>query len=78
MSLNKEYEYFNTNRGLLVKKYRGKFIVIKNQNVIGAYGSEEDAYSTTVKEHSLGTFLIQKCLPEAEIPPQIFHSRVII
>ncbi|MDP3724613.1 MAG: hypothetical protein Q8R11_03195 [bacterium] len=76
-NLDKEYQYFEDNRAALLKQYRGKLIVIKGKGVIGAYDSETEAYEDTVKKHKLGTFLIQLCLPDKEIPPQVFHSRVI-
>jgi len=74
--LKKELQYYIDHQDELVKKYNGKFIVIKNQKVIGIYDSETDAYFTTQKEHELGTFLIQHCTPGKESYTQTFHSRV--
>jgi len=76
-SLNKEYQYFENNRLELLKKYRGKFIVIKADKVVGSYDNEVQAYIGSIKSHKPGTFLIQLCLPDKEIPTQVFHSRVI-
>lgn len=76
-NIDAEYKYFEDNRQELLKKFRGKFIVIKQSKVIGSYDSEADAYSETIKLHKLGTFLIQLCLPDKDLPPQVFHSRVI-
>lgn len=59
--LHDEFLYFINNQDELVRRYRGKYIVIKGQTVIGEYRSEWDAYSETQKKHELGTFLIQKC-----------------
>ena len=75
--LDKEYQYFEENRDFLLKWHRGKFIVIKKDKIIGSYDSEAQAYADTIKKHKLGTFLIQLCLSDKEIPPQVFHSRVI-
>ena len=75
--LEKEFKYYLNNQKELVKKYKGKFIVIKNQMVIGDYGSEMNAYNETLKEHELGTFLIQHCLPGEESHTATFHSRVV-
>jgi hypothetical protein len=74
--LEKEFEYYLDHQGELVKKYGGKFIVIKDCKVIGAYESELEALSETCKEHTLGTFLVQKCEPGSENYTQSFHSRV--
>ncbi len=75
--LEKEFKYYLDNQGKLVKQYNGKFIIIKGQTVIGAYDTEMDAYNETLKEHELGTFLIQHCQPGEESHTATFHSRVV-
>lgn len=75
-SLEKEFNYYLAHQNELVKQYNGKFIVIKDQKVIGAYNSEIEAIETTSKEHELGTFLVQKCEPGTESYSQTYHSRV--
>ncbi len=76
--LEKEFYYYVTNQADLVKKYNNKFIVIKNEQVIGAYDSLSDAYSESIKSNELGTFLIQHCFPGKDSYSQTFHSRVLI
>ncbi len=62
--LDKEFKYFLDNQDELVKKYNGKFIVIRDKEVIGAYDTFVDAYFITQERGTkLGTFLIQQCLP---------------
>ena len=78
MRLLPEFEYFKKHQDELVEQYGGKFIVIKDQKVIGAYESLPDAVFETEKEHELGTFLVQKCDPGIEAYTQIFHSRVSV
>jgi hypothetical protein len=75
--LEKEFQYFVTHQKELVKQYNGKYIVIKDEQVIGAYPSNGEALEETVKEHKLGTFLIQFCAPGIEVYTQEFHSRVV-
>ena len=75
--LEKEFQYYLDNQKELVKRYNGKFIVIKNDSVIGAYNSHSEAYNETLKKEELGTFLIQHCLPGNEAYSRTFHSRVI-
>ena len=75
--LDKELQYYIENQAELVQNYQGKFLVIKNQAVIGIYNAEIEAYSETVKEHELGTFLIQECQPGDENYTQTFRTRVI-
>ena len=76
--LEKEFQYYIRNQNRLVKKYRGKFIVIKNQKVIGIYDTDIEAYKKAQEDHKLGTFLIQPCMAGNESYTQTFHSRVAI
>jgi hypothetical protein len=73
--LEKEYKYFETHRDEFIKKYKGKYIVIKSQEILGIYDSMANAIKETTKEHELGTFLVQQCVPE-EQNIQHFHTRV--
>ena len=75
--LQKELEYFKKNQEELVKKYEGKFLVIKDQEVKGVYATEMDAYSEAKKDFELGTFLIQQCLTGEGSYTQTFHSRAV-
>jgi hypothetical protein len=74
--LQKEFRFYIDNQDVLVKKYNGKFIVIKNQEVIGAYPDELEAVEKTGETHELGTFLVQKCEAGTNNYTQTFHSRV--
>ena len=67
-SLDKEYEYFVSIRRELVAKYAGQFAVIKDQEAALAHMAEAG--------HSLGTFLVQPCISEAEERSHRFHSRI--
>jgi hypothetical protein len=75
-SLKKEFEYYLQHQDELVKQYNGKYIVIKDSVVIGAYASDLEAVTITSREHELGTFLIQKCEPGTSSYTQTYHSRV--
>lgn len=75
--LKDEFQYFIDNQANLVEQYNGKFIVIKNKTIIGAYDSNAEAYNETLKSEEIGTFLIQHCVPGEEAYTQTFHSRVI-
>lgn len=76
--LEKEFKYYLSHQKDLVEKHKGKFIVLKNEKVIGVYDSHSEAYSETIKNEELGTFLIQHCLPGTDSYSQTFHSQVII
>ncbi len=75
--LEKEFKYYLEHQKELVKKYNGKFIVIKDCEVIGAFDSELEAVEKTAEKHELGTFLVQKCEPGSESYTQTYHSRVL-
>jgi hypothetical protein len=75
-SLEKEFKYYLEHQKDLVKQYNGKFIVIKDLEVIGAYDSELEAVQKTAEKYKLGTFLVQKCEPGSESYRQMYHSRV--
>jgi hypothetical protein len=61
----------------MVEQYDGKFIVIKDQTVLGAYGDELTAITETTKHHKLGTFLVQLVSSGNTAYSQTFHSRVV-
>ena len=74
--LENEFRFYLENQSELVKKYNGKYIVIKNKEIIGVFDSEIDAVEKTSEHHELGTFLVQKCEPGKESYTQTYHSRV--
>ncbi|MCY3824353.1 MAG: hypothetical protein OXG62_10850 [Nitrospinae bacterium] len=73
--LNDEFEYYLENRIDLAEKYDGRYIVIKNRDVIGDYDTKRVAIETTMKTHVLGTFLVQKCSSDPDSIKQRFLSR---
>lgn len=75
--LDKEFQYYLQNKDEFLKKYLGKFLVIKSEEVVGVYDTEAEAYDESVKKFELGSFLIQACLPGEESYTQTFHSRVV-
>ena len=57
----KDFDYFLKNYHDFYSEYGHRFLVIKNESVLGAYDSEIDAITETTKEHLLGTFIVQEC-----------------
>ena len=74
--LEKEFKYYLKHQNEFVKKYEGKFIVIKDCKVIGDYDSDLEAIEKTSKKHEPGTFLVQKCTLGDQDFTSAFHSRV--
>jgi len=74
--LDKEFKYYQDHQNELVKQFNGKFIVIKDGKIEGAYDTQLKAYSESKKKFEVGTFLIQHCSPGVSSFTQSFHSRV--
>ena len=75
-SLTDDFEFYLAHQDEIVEKYDGKFIVIKDGEVLGAYDDELTAIAETQKTHKLGTFLVQRVSPGTDDYTQTFHSRV--
>jgi len=75
--LEKEFQYYLDNQEDFVKKYSNKFLVIKDQQLVGVYETKESAYDEATSKFELGTFLIQQCLPGTLGHTQTFHSQVV-
>lgn len=74
--LEKEFKYYVDHQEELVQKYNGKYIVIKDNNVIGDYDDEMKAIEETSKKYELGTFLVKKCEAGKSSYTQTYCSRV--
>jgi hypothetical protein len=75
--LEKEFKYYIDNQIELVKKYEGKYIVIKENKIIGVYSTEMEAYNESKQNNELGTFLIQFVSSGEQGYNQTFHSRAL-
>lgn len=75
--LEKEFKYYLDHQAELVKKYNGRFLVIKDEGVVGDFATMEEAYFDSVQKYELGTFLIQECTEGDKAYTQTFHSRVV-
>lgn len=63
---SEEFEYFKENQEALVSQYCGKFLVLVGRKAVGAYPTALSAYMNAQKDHPLGTFMIQQCVPGPE------------
>ena len=77
-ALKDEFDFYLVNHADFVAKYLGKFVVLKNHEVIGSHDSNIEAHRETEKVHEVSTFLIQFVQEGAESYTQTFHSRVLI
>ena len=72
--LEEEFQYYKDNQDELVKKYKGKYIVIKDYNVVIAKDTEDEAYLEALKNFKLGTFFLIHCTPGDEAYTLNFFS----
>ena len=77
-NLKKELNFFIKHQDELVKKYNGKFLVLKNQRVVGVYDTIRDAYWEAQKKYKLGTFAIQPCKPGPEAYTRYYTRRLAL
>jgi len=75
-SLNKESDFFESQFDDLRKKYYHKFVVIKEEKVLGAYDTFQLALDKTSEKYEIGTFFIQQVTDKKEDLYQVYFSRV--
>jgi len=69
--LEVERQYFDEHLKDLLAQYRGRFIVIKGQEVIGAYDTMAEALSEGARRFGLDSFLarrVQESTPGVSFP----------
>lgn len=69
----KNYQYYLDNKNELNEKYKDKYIIIKDERVLGIYETLNEAISNA-KKLEAGTYIIQQCISNENM--QIFHTRV--
>lgn len=75
--LQPEFSFYLSHQDEMVEKYDGKYVVIKNETVLGAYDDDLSAVAETQKSHEIGTFLVQKVSEGDTEYSQTFQSRVV-
>jgi len=77
--LEREFKYYLDHQEELVKAHFGRFVIIKDDKVLGDFGTEVEAivHAKNTLNLKLGSFLVQHCLPGAENYTQYFHARVM-
>ena len=74
--LDKEFKYYLDHQDELVKSHYGRYIIIKDEKVLGDYGSEIEAilHAKNDLHFQIGTFLIKHCMPGKENYTQFFSN----
>ena len=71
--LDREFQFYQSKKDEFLSKYKGKFVVIRGEEVLGVYDDRVDAVTKTKEKYELGTFLVHHVV---EDDGAIFHSRV--
>ena len=66
MSGKEDFMYFSEHIEELSEKYKGRYIAIKNKEVIGDYSSFDYALEDCLKKHDSGSFIIQKAIKKPQ------------
>lgn len=71
-TIDADYEWFKRNRPELFRRYPNRFLVIRDQTVLGDYPDMKEAVEST--RLRLGQYLLQECLENAADYVVGFHS----
>ena len=58
----KNYKYFEAHLPEFMKEYENRYLVIKDETVIGNYESFDEAFMSASETEPEGTFIIQQCV----------------
>lgn len=67
LELTKELAYFKLNKEEWLKIYKEKYVLIKEEELIGAYDNIEDAYRAAVEKFGNTPVLIKQVVAEEKI-----------
>lgn len=64
--LQDELDFFIANQDELVRKHRGKVLVLRDREVVGVFDTPLQAYLDAESRYAAGTYAIQRCTPGPE------------
>ena len=75
--VDQNYQWFRSNHRRLLRRYRGRYIVVARAAVVGDYDNEDQAICETIRSGIRpGAFIVQRCVPVSEEERAVFHSCV--
>lgn len=77
-TLEKGLQYYRDNEEALAKKYKGKFLIIKGNKVMGAYKSFREAVDFSIIKDNPITFIAQPFPSGPTITKAIWDFEIII
>jgi len=75
-AVEKDFRYYLNHQDDLVKKYNGKYIVLNDSQVVGAYDDYADAFYSSLEKYEPGTFMVQLCTPGDSAYTARYYNRV--
>ena len=64
MALEVELAYFNRRKAEFLTQHEGKYVLIKGEELVGAFNSEEEAYVAGLDRFGNQAFLIKRAAAE--------------
>jgi hypothetical protein len=58
--LDTERQYFEQHRGELLRQYPGKFVVIKEDELLGSFDNIQDALGAGARQFGMSPFLVRR------------------
>lgn len=62
-----EITFYKDNKDKILKKHKGRYVVIVGNKIVGIYDRKEDAVLETMKDHEMGSFLVQHVTEEERV-----------
>ena len=62
-SLDRELDFYIRHQSVLVKQFRGRFLLIKDERLVCDFASQHRAIAEGMKQFEPGTFMVHQCLP---------------
>lgn len=64
--LKKELDFYHKNKEQYLKTHKDKFLLIKEEELVGAFDSQEEAYKVGVEKFGSEAFLIRQVVSEEQ------------
>lgn len=77
-SLATQFDYFIDHQEEIGRKYEGKYVVIHDNEVVGAYTTALEATTEARKKFKLGEFLVQLARVGTDSITQSYYTRAIV
>jgi uncharacterized protein (DUF1330 family) len=76
--LETETSYYKSNIAELLKRFRGRYLVISGEQVVGDFDNMEAAYKYAYSKYAPGSFMVQECTDDPKKVMRRFTSRVFV